>query len=194
MEKMAVDPRLVATPVGAAVGWVLTKQIFKDKATLDKQVVGAGLGAAAGYGAGEYIKAKPPWRVATGNKQIDKGILNAELKDRVSTPDVMDQDLVTLMDTTYGPVVPNVDATKTGSSRVDTSVRMRAHAIAAQRYAALAERHPEQADAYLAAAEKNAQRYIENKKKLEEGASGWFTGLRNRVWLENIRRFAHQGS
>jgi len=57
MEKTGIDPRLVTTPIGAALGLVLTKKII-DKKDQNLLNLGAGtaLGGAGGYFTGEALR------------------------------------------------------------------------------------------------------------------------------------------
>jgi hypothetical protein len=54
---MAIDPRWVSTPIGAAIGVVLAKKLLakKDQTTANL-AVGAGLGGGAGFLTGQFIK------------------------------------------------------------------------------------------------------------------------------------------
>jgi hypothetical protein len=59
MEKKAIDPRLVTTPIGAAIGLALTKRmVAEEDQNLLNLGAGTALGGGAGYLAGEYIRAE----------------------------------------------------------------------------------------------------------------------------------------
>jgi hypothetical protein len=54
---MAIDPRWVSTPIGAAVGVVLAKKLLAKKdQTKANLALGAGLGGGAGFLTGQFIK------------------------------------------------------------------------------------------------------------------------------------------
>lgn len=57
---MNIDPRMVATPLGAAIGVVMTRKILDKKDhTLKNMAIGGGIGAGAGFLTGQYIKGEP---------------------------------------------------------------------------------------------------------------------------------------
>jgi hypothetical protein len=54
---MDIDPRMLTTPIGAAVGVAVARKVLKGKdLTLGNQAIGAGLGGGAGFVAGQMIR------------------------------------------------------------------------------------------------------------------------------------------
>lgn len=52
-----IHPSLITTPIGAAIGVALTKKLVsKEDLTLNKYIIGGGIGAGAGLAAGELIR------------------------------------------------------------------------------------------------------------------------------------------
>ena len=67
---MYVDPRWLATPIGAVVGLaVARKALHPDDRTIRNLTIGTGIGAGAGFLTGQYIKGNP---LAFGNTTEDK--------------------------------------------------------------------------------------------------------------------------
>lgn len=57
-----VDPRLVSTPLGAAIGLVLANKVLRpEHKTNSNLAIGAGLGAGAGFLTGQYLEGDPPF-------------------------------------------------------------------------------------------------------------------------------------
>jgi len=57
LKSSAINPSLITTPIGAAIGVALTKKLVsKEDLTLNKYLIGGGIGAGAGLAAGELIK------------------------------------------------------------------------------------------------------------------------------------------
>jgi len=55
-----IDPRLLSTPLGAAVGVVLSRKLLpKSDRSFNTDLGGAGIGAGAGFLAGQYMKGDP---------------------------------------------------------------------------------------------------------------------------------------
>jgi hypothetical protein len=67
---MSIDPRLLSTPIGAVIGLVIAKKALKpDDRTVGNLIIGAGLGAGAGYLTGQYIRGE---QLSVGNVTEDK--------------------------------------------------------------------------------------------------------------------------
>jgi len=57
---MNIDPRLVTTPIGAAIGVLVARRILDKKDhTAKNMLIGGGLGAGAGLLTGQYLKGEP---------------------------------------------------------------------------------------------------------------------------------------
>lgn len=57
---MDIDPRMVTTPIGAAIGVVMARKLLKkDDQTFKNLAIGGGIGGGAGFLAGQYIKGEP---------------------------------------------------------------------------------------------------------------------------------------
>ena len=73
----SIDPRLLTTPIGGAIGLLVAKRILRDK---DENLVtlgtGAGIGAGAGYLAGEMAMARPSNVQPTGDPAADRATYN----------------------------------------------------------------------------------------------------------------------
>lgn len=183
MEKFAVDPRMVTTPLGAAVGWVLAKKVYKEKATLDKKLVGAGLGAGAGYTAGEFLRADPPWQHPTGVKSKDRNILDSMLRKDVGKVPI-NQNTTGLVEGGYGSLLGDVDTTDPVASKyIDQSVMAKMHRAFSDRYRALARREPERAEEFLQAANMHQAKYNEGIEQIRGNASS----IRNQKWWQNFK-------
>lgn len=57
---MDIDPRMVTTPIGAAIGVVVARKLLNKKdQTFKNLAIGGGIGGGAGFLAGQYIKGEP---------------------------------------------------------------------------------------------------------------------------------------
>lgn len=181
MQKEGIDPRMVTTPVGAAIGWALTKKIYKNKATLDKKVIGAGLGGGAGFVAGEFMKAQPPGRNPTGVKTEDRAKLDAYLSENPGKAEI-DEGTTYLTDMAWGSVMPKDPTSKYVKPYVDASAQARVHGIWADRYQDLARRDPTRRQEYLDAAGKHKVQYDQGMEQIRQNAKS----IRNRVWRDKF--------
>jgi hypothetical protein len=68
---MNIDPLIVSTPIGAAIGVVMTKKLLAKKdQSFQNLAIGGGIGGGAGFLAGQYIKGEP------GDIEKPKGYMN----------------------------------------------------------------------------------------------------------------------
>lgn len=78
---MAIDPRWVSTPVGAAIGVVLARKIMRpEDRTPGKMALGGVAGGAAGYTVGTLMKGDPHSLISTGDRAKDKKVWMAHLR------------------------------------------------------------------------------------------------------------------
>jgi len=178
MEKIAVDPRMVATPLGAAVGWALASKIYKGKATMDKKLIGAGAGLVAGYTVGEFLKADPPWQRPTGVRSQDRETLDSMLMERPGKVP-LDTKTIELIENAYGSLLPDSDLNNPVVSKyLDQSVLTHAHKSVADRYRELARRAPDRRQDLARAAAEHDKEYARGLEQIRSNAKK----IRNETW------------
>ena len=108
MEKIAVDPRAVSTPIGAVLGLLLVRKAYGDKVTMNQQVAGAGIGGAGGYIAGSYMQSAPFGLRPTDDPKLAAARLR---KHVLSNPDGIEitPEVIKLADSIRPHIPGNID-------------------------------------------------------------------------------------
>ena len=169
MEKIAVDPRAVSTPLGAVLGLLLVRKAYGDQVTTNQQIAGAGVGGAGGYIAGSYMKAAPLGLRPTDDPKLAAARLR---KHVLSNPDGIEitPEVMKLADSVRPHIPGNIDMTNPKNRKfVDTRGKGLTEQLVAKIYGDNAARNPK----YGKAAKKHADSGDSVLKRVREQRLGF---------------------
>ena len=115
-----IHPSLITTPIGAAIGVALTKKLVsKEDLTLNKYIIGGGIGAGAGLAAGELIRGVEDRytdmddyvRFVRENPSAELSSYEIEFVNKIR-PDILEGDIRDLSTNARGEAAKRIDNLK----------------------------------------------------------------------------------
>ena len=182
---MDIDPRWVSTPVGAAIGIVLTRKLLKpEERTTGRTVLGGVLGGAGGYAVGSFMEGEP-WSMAPGKDRATN--IRNYIKRMTTHPETgpMSRSEGAMSDSLVPPFPAKEDRIRTNVARSHAAdlleYKRRSVRIAVlERAAAVPGLNEKNRQAILNAIQQNQAIAAEHEKKLKI-FQGWKT-IPKTVW------------